>query len=183
MLYLIKSGNYLKVGYTKDKTTYYNRMQSYQTNNPDIEILEVVEDGTLKDEKYLHELLKEYKHRNEWFLCNKNVYDIWNNYTRNMKRFDPNDYSNIIDGTKTTRSFSEFVYTDQNLIKLVQSEFGEEGCLTGIEIKQKFKNILSNYYNKKINYVIIDYLSNFGYSYIQKKVNLKKVYFYKKTKF
>lgn len=181
MLYFIKSGNYLKIGYTKDVFTYYKRMQAYRTDNPDITVLDVIKDGTLKDEKKIHNLLKDYKHRNEWFFCNRNVYNIWNNYTHDMEKFDPNDIENVINGTKTSRTFSEDMWNDKDLISIIQDEFGEEGCLTGVEIKQKFKYILSNYYNKNINYIIIDYLSKSGYSYIQKKINSKKLYFYKKN--
>ena len=34
MLYFIKSGNYCKVGYSRDKKALFTRMRNYLTHNP-----------------------------------------------------------------------------------------------------------------------------------------------------
>ena len=39
MLYFIKSGNYCKVGYTKDSKAFFDRMRKYLTHNPSFQIL------------------------------------------------------------------------------------------------------------------------------------------------
>ena len=56
MLYLIKSGEYVKIGYTKDLQS---RINIYKTHNPIIEIIDVIE-GTRIDELYLHQLCEKY---------------------------------------------------------------------------------------------------------------------------
>lgn len=50
MLYLIKSQQYVKIGFTTDLE---KRMSIYTTHNPDFELLDTCI-GTLKDEKSLH---------------------------------------------------------------------------------------------------------------------------------
>ncbi len=49
-----------------------------------MEIIEISLEGTLKDEKTLHKLLKSYKFRTEWFYDFPEVYKIWNDYTKYM---------------------------------------------------------------------------------------------------
>ena len=39
MLYLIESGNYIKIGFSKDLDSLKNRMITYKTHNPDIKLL------------------------------------------------------------------------------------------------------------------------------------------------
>ena len=56
MLYLLKSGNYLKIGYAKNIE---ERMKLYTTHNPDFELLDTKE-GTLLDEKELHRICRLY---------------------------------------------------------------------------------------------------------------------------
>lgn len=55
MLYLIKDRDYLKIGYTSNLD---QRKKAYETTNCYAEII-MVRDGTMKDEKALHELCKQ----------------------------------------------------------------------------------------------------------------------------
>lgn len=73
MLYLIKSSNYLKIGYTSNLKT---RLQDYNTHNPDYILLDTC-NGNLNDEAAIHNILKEYQYRSEWFHYNKKILDIW----------------------------------------------------------------------------------------------------------
>ena len=57
MLYLIKSGNYLKIGYSSNVN---KRLESYRTCNPEFIVLDVIE-GDEKLEKTLHKICKEFK--------------------------------------------------------------------------------------------------------------------------
>ncbi len=93
MLYLIKSNNYLKIGFSENESTFQNRLHSYKCHNPSFEVLEVC-DGTIQDENNLHKLCDEYKYRTEWFYYSEEVLDIWNNYTKNFSR--SKSYSEII---------------------------------------------------------------------------------------
>ena len=68
MLYLIKSGEYIKVGFSKDVVSFKKRMKSYKTANPNILLMGICE-GTEEDERNYHRKLDAYKlyNRAEWF--------------------------------------------------------------------------------------------------------------------
>ncbi len=93
MLYLIKSNNYLKIGFTENESTFQNRLHSYQCHNPSFEVLEVCE-GTIQDENSLHKLCEEYKYRTEWFYHSEEVLQIWKDYTKSFRKIT--SYNDII---------------------------------------------------------------------------------------
>lgn len=62
--YLIKSGNYHKIGKTTNIT---NRMTNYKCENPDFRLIDTV---NVDIEYQLHKKYKQFNHRNEWFLLN-----------------------------------------------------------------------------------------------------------------
>ena len=62
MLYLIKSGDYYKIGYTDNM---YIRLKDYRTHNPDIHLIGMKE-GTLEDESNYHKELSDYIIHGEW---------------------------------------------------------------------------------------------------------------------
>lgn len=68
MLYLIKSGEYIKVGFSRDVLSLKKRMESYKTHNPNVLLLGLCE-GTAEDECNYHRKLDAYKlyNRAEWF--------------------------------------------------------------------------------------------------------------------
>lgn len=76
MLYLIKSGNYLKIGYSNNVD---KRLESYRTCNPDFIVLDTIE-GDEKLEKTLHKICKEFKveNRQEWFYLDPFIINTWN---------------------------------------------------------------------------------------------------------
>lgn len=74
MLYLIKSGDYIKIGYSSNME---QRLRTYNTCNPNYELLDIVE-GTESDEKDWHERLLLYKYKLEWFHYNSKIIDMWN---------------------------------------------------------------------------------------------------------
>ena len=77
MIYLIKSGDYLKIGYSQYPE---KRIYELQIGNPEkLKILSYKKGGRW-DEKSLHQLCKDYKYRGEWFRNCKEVIDIFNNY-------------------------------------------------------------------------------------------------------
>ena len=89
MIYIIKSTDYLKVGYSQDEETLERRIINYNTHNPEYIILSVYE-GSKNNEHDLHVLLSEYKYKSEWFLYNANVLTIIQRYIKNkkLKAFD-----------------------------------------------------------------------------------------------
>lgn len=67
MIYIIKAGDYIKVGYSKTKGGAYARFEQLQSHNPHkAEIIKLV-DGGLAEERQLHKVLKFYRERGEWF--------------------------------------------------------------------------------------------------------------------
>ena len=61
MLYLIKSGEWYKIGYAKNVA---KRLDAYNTHNPNYELLGVKE-GTLEDETSYHKSQSQYPQRYE----------------------------------------------------------------------------------------------------------------------
>lgn len=163
MLYFIKSQNYLKIGYTQNENTYSKRINTYRTHNPNFSVLDVVLEGTSKDETKLHLLLNKYSYYTEWFHDCPEVRKIWKNYTENMTRINPKD--------KEKESIKELQknYVTSNKLEKIQEDvntvFGNECIMTGDEIKSTLKEIYS-YYGAK-TYVEIKNLKKFGYSLVR----------------
>lgn len=77
MIYLIKAGNAVKIGYSQYPET---RIKALQTGNPEkLEILERKNGGRF-DEFHLHRLCKEYRLNGEWFRDCPEVRNIFNSY-------------------------------------------------------------------------------------------------------
>ena len=87
MIYVIKSREYLKVGYSQDEYSLNNRFKSYNTANPSYEILNVYE-GDENNEYELHKLLK--RVGTEWVSYNEDNLNIINSYVKNknLKEID-----------------------------------------------------------------------------------------------
>ena len=68
MLYLIKSVEYIKVGFSRDVISLKSRMRQYKTMNPNVLLMGLCE-GTEEDEGNYHKKLDAYKlyNRAEWF--------------------------------------------------------------------------------------------------------------------
>lgn len=74
MLYLIKSGKYLKIGYTDNLE---QRLQEYNIHNPNYSLLDTCY-GTLQDEQKIHKIINTYRYKNEWFHYSNKILTIWN---------------------------------------------------------------------------------------------------------
>lgn len=80
MLYFIKSGDYCKVGFSKDTKAFFSRMRTYLTHNPSFQILDIRK-GSMEDEKFIHTLIpKGLYHYGEWCVWNKEIAQIWLDY-------------------------------------------------------------------------------------------------------
>lgn len=69
MIYFIKTGEAVKIGYTQDVEA---RLKTYRTHNPDVTLLRVIP-GDKDTEKFLHDKLKIHRTTGEWFTYNENV--------------------------------------------------------------------------------------------------------------
>lgn len=156
MLYLIKSGDYLKIGYSQDIK---KRMQTYSTHNPDIALLDTIE-GDESLEKFVHNLCKEFRVNNkqEWFHLNPFIIEVWNSlkdseYVDIPKSEIPLELVNLDYKNK----FEEVLY------ELVQAKE------TSIKYKEDYWKLRLDY--DKLNKEIDDH-----YKYKQMYENLMKEY-------
>ena len=76
MIYLIKSNEYLKIGYTNNLDS---RTKAYNTHNPDYEIIGT-KPGTKTDETRLHKLCRNYHYDKEWFYDTPYVREVFETY-------------------------------------------------------------------------------------------------------
>ncbi|OYP67078.1 hypothetical protein CIK98_06720 [Prevotella sp. P2-180] len=56
MLYFIKSGNYCKIGYSRDLKALFTRLRNYLTHNPSFQILDL-RSGDKMRESQIHSLI------------------------------------------------------------------------------------------------------------------------------
>jgi hypothetical protein len=81
MIYLVKSNDKLKIGYTSN---FAERIKGYKSHNPDIEIINY-KIGSREDEKILHDTLKELIIVGEWYLYSEYIIDVFEKYVPNEK--------------------------------------------------------------------------------------------------
>ena len=73
MLYFIKSGNYCKIGFTKNRDALFERLRTYLTNNPSFQILDIRE-GDKITESHIHaKIPSELYHYGEWCVWDKEI--------------------------------------------------------------------------------------------------------------
>lgn len=152
MVYLIKSGNYLKIGYSNDVK---KRLQNYTTHNPDIVLLDTIE-GDESIEKMLHNLCKEFRLNNkqEWFHLNPFIIDVWNSlkdseFVEIPKSEIDIEYININYKEKFEETLSELLKLKEELISEKEKFW---------KIKEELfntNNVLDNYKHYKQKYIDI----------------------------
>ena len=108
MLYLIKSGDYYKIGYTDNM---YIRLKDYRTHNPDIHLIGMKE-GTLEDESNYHKELSDYIIRGEWMqVPNEKIEQLKKDFIK----------VDIIPTRKESKKLSDFqkykTYTEKDVNK------------------------------------------------------------------
>lgn len=91
--YLIKQGEYLKIGYT---TNISNRMKQYDTHNASYALLYTINGNC---EKKLHDMFSVYRVKNEWFEYNESILKYFDEHGNNESSVAVNVHtlSNLID--------------------------------------------------------------------------------------
>lgn len=156
MLYLIKSQQYVKIGFTTDLE---KRMSIYTTHNPDFELLDTCI-GTLKDEKSLHKQIKDFQFKNEWYYDNPKIYEIWNIFKRtaslknNLRLLDFVDKNILFFILKLVNpnNINDKIEIDSQWLKIISYELNisEDSILNSLE---KLKKLGIIYNIKKSIYV------------------------------
>lgn len=90
MIYVIESGKYFKVGYSKNVE---QRMLQYNTHNPDYELILYTTTGNKMLERYLQEKLLKYHYKTEWF----NVFEGYGEYiTELINGYEICDFHDLV---------------------------------------------------------------------------------------
>lgn len=146
MLYLVKSGKYIKIGYAKNVE---QRMKAYSCTNPDYQLLDTSE-GNTKMEAFLHKVLKHHQYRTEWFYNVPEVYEIWNDYKQTII-----DYKSIptilsLDEIKVLNAFYDFLRRDKDNIIINLSTENLSKIKRESSIKwSSFNIVIKEFYNRK----------------------------------
>lgn len=77
MLYFIKSGNYCKIGYTRDQISLFTRLKNYLTYNPSYQILDLKSGDKIRESQIHSMIPPELHHYGEWFVWSKEIARLW----------------------------------------------------------------------------------------------------------
>jgi hypothetical protein len=93
MIYLIESSDYYKIGKAKDVN---KRMRQYATHNPDYQLLDML-DAPDSIEVLLHNFLRRWKYKTEWFYKDPYILEQWEYIKQNYKKYiiENNSYDQI----------------------------------------------------------------------------------------
>lgn len=136
MIYFIKSGEFLKVGYSTDVP---KRMKQYATHNPSFELLYII-NGDQKLEKQIQSELSDYHFRLEWFYMD--------DYVKYMIDYLKEKYKDWVEDETSIQAKMRDV--EQEFIQLIQSSVKEVTNFAATkyykqkwakELKVPFKNI------------------------------------------
>ena len=76
MIYFIKAGNFIRVGYTKSKSSFKTRLATYNTSCPyEVEVLNLIEGGVNLEKDILNFFLK-FHIKGEWLIYDKSIEDF-----------------------------------------------------------------------------------------------------------
>lgn len=141
MLYLIKSNNLIKIGYTENIHT---RMQNYNTHNPDVELLGIRE-GDKNLEDYYHYIFRNRHIKGEWFKLPEYIVNYLVTH-----QFTTKEISNHSDKT-----FKNTYHSNKNLQK--------ENDQLLIELN-KCKDLIKSLYTKMIITRITNDVNNLSFT-------------------
>ena len=138
MVYLLENSGYYKVGSTQNLQT---RLQSYKTNNPtNTVVLDIIELAGEIEENQLHQLLEKYKHRNEWYIKDKNVIKIWNEFkSKNKPLLNSKQIQNLLEENKRLKKENNQL---KNKIQEMESDYKK------IEELNESYNYIKGQYNE-----------------------------------
>lgn len=184
MIYLLKSNDKLKIGYTKNM---YNRFMQYKNHNPDIELL-YFKDGAESDESILLNKCNKYLvYGNEWFEYNEFIVNEFLNYGdtdlyyyedmfkyKVIKKKELEELDRI-EGLKTPNWPTEGC-NDPIIVECMSNIINYKEY-TPNELKSVIEPILSNLNIKYTHLSVAKYLTN--YNIVNKNIDGKRYRVYK----
>jgi hypothetical protein len=76
MVYFVKAGDYIKIGYSKSEKAFKTRLSSYKTSCPfEVEVLGKI-DGGVEEERNIMNYFIKFHTRGEWFNYDKSIEDF-----------------------------------------------------------------------------------------------------------
>lgn len=115
MLYLIKSGDYIKIGYSSNLE---QRFRTYNTCNPNYELLDIV-DGEEADEKDWHERLLIFKYKLEWFRYDPRIIQMWND--KYSKTISVQEESKSSKNTEVNYDYEALLYRENFILHNIKN--------------------------------------------------------------
>ena len=126
MLYFIKSGNYCKIGYSRDLKALFTRLRNYLTHNPSFQILDL-RSGDKMRESQIHSLIPpELYHYGEWCVWNKEIAKLWLRFYK-------------VELAETIEEY--FIKNNQAINKAIVREFKDTPYLNFIRYFSKESNL------------------------------------------
>ena len=126
MLYFIKSGNYCKIGYSRDLKALFTRLRNYLTHNPSFQILDL-RSGDKMRESQIHSLIPpELYHYGEWCVWYKQIAKLWLRFYK-------------VEPEETIEEY--FIKNNQAINKAIVREFKDTSYLNFIRYFSKESNL------------------------------------------
>lgn len=138
MVYFVKAGDYIKVGYSRDEKSFKTRMSAYHTSCPfEIEVISKIEGGVDLEKNILSHFVKFY-HKNEWLKYDisiveyaKNPYILQQSITKKPNKY----YKIIIDNL----DYILDKYQKGHSLKLLAKEFNVTSKRLSAHIPEEIK--------------------------------------------
>jgi hypothetical protein len=149
MIYFIKAGKFIKIGYTKNKDTFKVRLQSYHTSNPYIiETLKLME-GDVNLEKDILEYFNKYHEKGEWFNYNEEIINYINNpFTLPISKFfKPTNKSSKIIKDNLNNIIKE--YCEGNSLKVLSEKYNVNRARLSKHIPKELKRKKNGWFSLK----------------------------------
>lgn len=138
MIYLVRSGEYVKLGHTNN---WPKRWGTLLVNNPNPELLSKRE-GTNIDEFNLKILLEKYHFNREWYYYDKDLVKIFNDYIPTEKMNDTRNKDHYKKGSTRSRMFVQYDH-NWEIIKIYYGQFHAAKCL-GLKSHTSFYRAVKN---------------------------------------
>lgn len=138
MVYFIKAGDYIKVGYSKNEKSFKTRLSSFHTSCPfEIELISKIEGGVDLEKNILSHFIQFYQ-KNEWLKYDESIIEFAKNpYTlkKSVTKKPNKNYKKIIDNL----DYIIQKYKEGYSLKLLSEEFNVTRSRLTKHIPEEFK--------------------------------------------
>jgi hypothetical protein len=150
MIYLIESGDFYKIGKSKNVE---ERLKSYRLHNPDTILIDTA-DVNDDLEKVAHDMLMDLKHDSEWFRKDQRVIDVFNH----IKNGDYVNIERLLKYKEFEAKYKDAKYKYNNSVEFAErrAESAEARKEEAIDkyrkMVEKYNSLMDDYNNMSIKY-------------------------------